>query len=248
MKKKLSLPVQIFIALVAGIILGLLLYFVPGGDNFTKDYLKPFGDIFVNLLRFIVVPVVLLSMIDGILSMDDMKKVGSVGWKTVAYFLVTTAIACVIGLAFASIFNGAGLFPDLSGELGSATYEPPAYEGFMSTIVNIFPSNMWTAFSSANMLQVIVIALFFGGSIMAAGEKGPWPGTSLPPSMRLSTNLWPLSFPWLPLVCLHTCLGWWLPRERRSWAPWLWFCCVPTWVILSMLWWYIPSPPKSLPV
>ena len=104
--------------------------------------------------------------------MDDMKKVGSVGWKTVAYFLVTTAIACVIGLAFASIFNGAGLFPDLSGELGSATYEPPACEGFMSTIVNIFPSNMWTAFSSANMLQVIVIALFFGGSIMAAGEKG----------------------------------------------------------------------------
>ena len=70
MKKKLSLPVQIFIALVAGIILGLLLYFVPGGDNFTKDYLKPFGDIFVNLLKFIVVPVVLLSMIDGILSLS----------------------------------------------------------------------------------------------------------------------------------------------------------------------------------
>lgn len=84
MKKKPSLPVQIFLALVAGIVLGLILSFVPGGDNFTKDYLKPFGDIFVNLLKFIVVPVVLLSMIDGILSMDDMKKVGSVGWKTVA--------------------------------------------------------------------------------------------------------------------------------------------------------------------
>ena len=172
MKKKLSLPVQIFLALVAGIVLGLILSFVPGGDDFTESYLKPFGDIFVNLLKFIVVPVVLLSMIDGILSMDDMKKVGSVGWKTVAYFLVTTAIACVIGLAFASIFNGAGLFPDLSKELGSATYEPPAYNGFMATIVSIFPSNMWESFRTANMLQVIVIALFFGGAIMAAGEKG----------------------------------------------------------------------------
>ena len=80
MKKKLSLPVQIFLALVAGIVLGLILSFVPGGDDFTESYLKPFGDIFVNLLKFIVVPVVLLSMIDGILSMDDMKKVGSVGW------------------------------------------------------------------------------------------------------------------------------------------------------------------------
>ena len=72
---------------------------------------KPFGTIFVNLLKFIVVPVVLLSMIDGIISMGDMKKVGSVGWKTVAYFLVTTAAACVIGLVFANLFNNAGLVP-----------------------------------------------------------------------------------------------------------------------------------------
>ena len=81
-KKKLSLPAQIFIALLLGIVVGLAFYFM-GKPEITTNYLKPFGTIFVNLLKFIVVPVVLLSMIDGIVSMGDMKKVGSVGWKTV---------------------------------------------------------------------------------------------------------------------------------------------------------------------
>ena len=72
-KKKLSLPVQIFIALVLGIVVGLMCYF-PGAAGFTTSYIQPFGDSFVNLLKFIVVPVVLLSMIDGIISMGDMKR------------------------------------------------------------------------------------------------------------------------------------------------------------------------------
>ena len=169
-KKKLSLPAQIFIALVLGIVVGLIFYFA-GAADFTTNYVKPFGDIFVNLLKFIVVPVVLLSMIDGIISMGNMKKVGSVGWKTVVYFMITTAIACVIGLVLASIFNGAGLFPNLSEAAQSAEYEAKEYAGFMATLVAIFPTNMWKAFTDANMLQVIVIALLFGGSILVAGEK-----------------------------------------------------------------------------
>ena len=170
MTKKLSLPMQILIALVLGIVVGLVCG-MTGQAAFTTNYLKPFGTIFVNLLKFIVVPVVLLSMIDGILSMDDMKKVGSVGWKTLAYFLVSTAIACVIGLVFANIFNGAGLFPTLALEEG-ATWEKATSANFMDTLVGMFPSNMWESFRTANMLQVIVIALFLGGSITAAGEKG----------------------------------------------------------------------------
>ena len=170
MKKKISLPMQILIALILGVIVGLICYFT-GTADFTANYLKPFGTIFVNLLKFIVVPVVLFSMIDGILSMDDMKKVGAVGWKTVAFFLCTTAVACVIGLVMANIFNGAGLFPTLALEEG-AVWEKATSAKFMDTLVGIFPSNMWDAFVKANMLQVIVIALFFGGAIMAAGEKG----------------------------------------------------------------------------
>ena len=170
MKKKLSLPIQILIALIVGVVAGLIFNFAGAGE-FTAKYIKPFGDIFVNLLKFIVVPVVLLSMIQGIISMEDMKKVGSVGIKTVLYFLCTTAIACVIGLVVGSIFKGASLFPDLSSQLGAAEYEAKEFGGFMSTLVNIFPTNMWKSFTEANMLQVIVIALFFGGSILAAGEK-----------------------------------------------------------------------------
>ena len=170
MKKKLSLPMQILIALILGVIVGLLCFFTDNA-SFTESYLKPFGTIFVNLLKFIVVPVVLFSMIDGILSMDDMKKVGAVGWKTVAYFTATTAIACVIGLVCANIFNNAGLFPTLALEEG-ASWDKATSANFMDTLVGMFPSNMWESFRTANMLQVIVIALLFGGSIMAAGEKG----------------------------------------------------------------------------
>ena len=168
-KKRMSLPMQIVIALVAGIVVGLICYFA-GLADFTANYLKPFGTIFVNLLKFLVVPVVLLSMIDGIISMGDMKKVGSVGWKTVAYFLVTTAIACIIGLVLANIFNGAGLFPVLQNAAG-AEWTGKTSQNFMDTLVAIFPDNMWKSFTNADMLQVIVIALLLGGGILAAGEK-----------------------------------------------------------------------------
>ena len=168
-KKKLSLPVQIVIALAAGVVVGLICYFA-GVPEFTTNYLKPFGTIFVNLLKFIVVPVVLLSMIEGILSMGDMKKVGSIGWKTVAFFLVTTAIACVIGLVLGNLFNGLGLFPVLELQDG-AVWDKATSANFMDTLIGMFPSNMWESFRTANMLQVIVIALFLGGSMLAAGEK-----------------------------------------------------------------------------
>ena len=139
--KKISLPVQILGALILGVIVGLVCYFA-GLADFTANYLKPFGTIFVNLLKFIVVPVVLFSMIAGILSMDDMKKVGAVGWKTVVYFLCTTAIACVIGLVFANIFDGMGLFPTLTLQEGM-TWDKATSANFMDTLVSIFPSNMW---------------------------------------------------------------------------------------------------------
>ena len=169
MKKKLGLPAQIFIALIAGIVLGLICYFA-GIADFTATYIKPFGTIFVNLLKFMVVPIVLLSIVDGIVSMGDLKKVGKIAWKTVAFFLVTTAIACIIGLVFASVFKNAGLFPKLTLEEGKV-WEGKTSANFMDTLVAFFPSNMWAAFTAADMLQIIVIALFLGGGMLAAGEK-----------------------------------------------------------------------------
>ncbi len=171
MKKKLTLPIQIAIALLLGIVVGLICAAVPGAPEFTANYLKPFGTIFVNLLKFIVVPVVLLSMIQGVVSMGDIKKVGSVGWKTVVFFLCTTAVACVIGLVIANIFNGAGLFPKGMTLEEGQEWTKATSANYIDTLVNIFPTNMWASFTNADMLQVIVIALFLGGSILAAGEK-----------------------------------------------------------------------------
>ncbi len=170
-KKKLGLGGKILIGLVLGIIVGAILWAAMGAEAagaFTAKYIKPFGNIFVNLLKFIVVPLVLLSIMDGVISMGDIGKVGKIGWKTVAYFLVTTAIACVIGLVVASLFKGA--FPVLE------MAEDAAYEAktanLMDTIVNIFPNNAIAPLANSSMLQIIVIALFFGCGILVAGEKG----------------------------------------------------------------------------
>ena len=170
-KKSLNLGMKILIGLVAGIVVGAIFWAVMGAEaagSFTAKYIKPFGDIFVNLLKFIVVPLVLLSIMDGVISMGDIHKVGKIGWKTVAYFLVTTAIACVIGLAVANIFKGA--FPVL--ELAEdAAYEAKS-ANLMDTLVGIFPSNAVAPLSNSSMLQIIVIALFFGCGVLVAGEKG----------------------------------------------------------------------------
>ena len=164
-KKKLSLPMLIFIAMAAGIAAGLIAAMNPAWVGFITAYIKPFGTIFVNLLKAVVVPVVLISIICGMISMDDVKKVGSIGWKTLVYYMGTTAVAIVIGLAVANLFKGA--FPLL--ETADAVYEAKS-ANFMDTIVNIFPSNMWSAFFNANMLQVIVIALALGAGILVTGE------------------------------------------------------------------------------
>ena len=92
-KKKLSLAMQIFIALVLAIAAGLLM---QNYAAFANTYIKPFGTIFLNLVKFIVVPIVLFSIMCGIISMRDIKKVGSIGLKTVVYYMCTTAFFCVI--------------------------------------------------------------------------------------------------------------------------------------------------------
>ncbi len=163
-KKKISLATKIFIAMVLGIAVGLAFM---GNPDFTTNYLKPFGTIFINLLKFIVVPVVVLSIVDGIISMKDIRKVGAVGWKTVVYYLCTTAFAVAIGLIYANLFKGS--FQVL--ETTNLEYEAKS-ANFMDTIVNIFPSNVIDPLVKATMLQVIVIAIFIGIGILLAGEKG----------------------------------------------------------------------------
>ncbi len=163
-KKKMSLAMQIFIALVLAIIAGLLL---QNYADFAETYIKPWGTIFLNLVKFIVVPIVLFSIMCGVISMKDIKKVGSIGLKTVVYYLMTTAFAITIGLIGGNIFEG--LFPKIA--TSNLSYEASEATSVMDTIVNIFPSNFVQPMVEANMLQIIVMALILGFAMILLGEK-----------------------------------------------------------------------------
>lgn len=164
--KKLSLTAKIFISMVLGIIAGLLL---QGNPDFAVTYIKPVGTVYLNLIKMVVVPVVFLSIMQGIISLQDIRKVGRMGVSTVLYFFVTTAIAITIGLVLANVLNVGGGYVLQGGEL---SYEAAAAPSFIDTIVNIFPSNFFKPMVEANMLQVICISLFFGFGVILAGEKG----------------------------------------------------------------------------
>ncbi len=163
-KKKLSLAAQIFIALVLGIIVGICL---TNHADFATKYIKPFGTIFLNLVKWVVTPLVFFSIMAGVISMRDIRKVGSVGVKTIVYYLCTTAVAIIIGLVFANIFKG--IFPVLAtSDLEYAAKDPVS---FMDTLVGIFPSNFLKPFVEANMLQIIVASLLIGFALLFVGEK-----------------------------------------------------------------------------
>ena len=163
-KKKMSLAMQIFIALILAIIAGLLL---QNYASFAETYIKPFGTIFLNLVKFIVVPIVLFSIMCGIISMSDIKKVGSIGLKTVVYYFCTTAFAITFGLIGGNFFKR--FFPVIA--TSNLSYETTEKISVMDTIVNIFPSNFVSPMVEANMLQVIVMAVLLGFSIILIGEK-----------------------------------------------------------------------------
>ncbi len=169
-KKRLSLPAWILIGMVAGILVGLL-FMAIGQADFTTTWIKPIGDIYINLLKFLIVPIVLVSIMSGVIQLGDIKKVGSVGVRTFIYYMCTTAIAVVIGLVIVNLFKG--LFPALDqSNLEGLAYEAKTAPSVMDVIKNIFPDNAVKPLVNADMLPVIVIALFFGAGVLAAGEKG----------------------------------------------------------------------------
>lgn len=109
-KRKINLAGWIIICMLAGILVGFVFLLVAPKSTFTTDYLKPIGTIYINLLKFMVVPVVLFSIMDGVISLNDLKRVGSVGVRTFIYYMCTTAVAVVIGLVVVNCFKGFFLF------------------------------------------------------------------------------------------------------------------------------------------
>ena len=165
--KKLSLTAQIGIALVLAVIAGVLL---GNYAEFVNTYIKPIGTIFLNLLKFIVVPLVLFSIMAGILSMNDISKVGKLGLRAILYFMITTLFAVTLGLVLPSLLKS--YLPLISIAPSAAETTEVGRLSVMDQIVNMFPSNIISPLSSMSMMQVIVIALFFGIAMVHVGEKG----------------------------------------------------------------------------
>jgi Na+/H+-dicarboxylate symporter len=163
-KKKISLATKIFIALVLGIIVGMIMTKNPA---IAVEYIKPFGTIFLNLIKWIVTPLVFFSIMAGVISMRDIKRVGSVGIKTLAYYLCTTAFAITIGMLIANLLKG--IFPVL--KTTDLVYEASEPVKFMDTLVGIFPANFFAPFVEANMLQIIVASLIIGFALLLVKQQ-----------------------------------------------------------------------------
>ena len=172
-KKGTPLYVKRFIALFAGIAFGYVLNFMGGVENeIINGYVLPFfqfiGDLFIKLIKMIVVPLVFFCIIDAALSLGDIKKLRSIGVKTIIWFLATGGISATIGLILANIIKpGRGL------QLGTAetAMEVKELPGIYQTLLDLIPSNPFQALTSGEMMQIIVFSLFLGFAIISIGKE-----------------------------------------------------------------------------
>ena len=182
--KKLALHWKILIGMALGVIFGLILSFVDNGDRFISDYIKPFGTIFINLLKLIAVPLILASLIKGVSDLKDISKLSKMGGRTIITYLITTLTAVIIGLVLVNVIEpGKSISVETRNELveaystdTKAKQEAAAKQresGPLKALVDMVPSNIFLAASNnRNMLQVIFFALFFGiGMILLPGKE-----------------------------------------------------------------------------
>lgn len=171
--KRFGLAIQIVVGLILGILVGAIFY----GNPAVSTYLQPIGDIFLRLIKMIVVPIVISTLIVGVAGVGDIKKLGKIGGKTILYFEIVTTIAIVIGLLVANVFQpGVGVDMSSLQKTDIHTYvetaETTQSHGFVETFVNIVPKNVFDAIVRGDMLAIIFFSVLFGLGIAAVGERG----------------------------------------------------------------------------
>ena len=171
--KKLGLAIQILIGLILGIIVGAVFY----GNPVVVSYLQPMGDIFIRLIKMIVVPIVFSSLVVGVAGVGDIKQVGKIGGKTILYFEIVTTVAIILGLLVANLVHpGTGVniqeLSTVSIEKYVSTAETVSKHGFMDTFINIVPTNIFDSLAKGDLLAVIFFAVMFGLGVAAIGDKG----------------------------------------------------------------------------
>ncbi len=166
-----------------GVLFGVSFSFIPSGDLFISNYIKPFGTIFINLLKLIAVPLILASLIKGISDLKDISKLSKMGGRTIITYLITTLTAVTIGLILVNVIKpGKSISVDTRNELVEAYASDTQAKqkaaakqqelGPLQAVVDMVPSNIFLAASNnRNMLQVIFFALFFGIGMILLNEK-----------------------------------------------------------------------------
>ena len=173
-KKKLSLSTIIFIALLTGAVFGILIhYFIPEGyfrdTILINGILYVLGNGFIRLMQMLVVPLVFCSLVCGAMAIGDTKTLGTVGVKTIIFYLITTALAVCLALSVASLINpGLGMHETVSDT--SAAVETTTIN-FADTLLNIIPKNIFNSLANGDMLPVIVFALFTGILLASMGNR-----------------------------------------------------------------------------
>ena len=185
--RNIALHWKILIGMALGVVFGMVASFIDGGAAFTADYIKPFGTIFINLLKLIAIPLILASLIKGVSDLQDISKLSQMGGRTILTYVTTTLIAVTIGLILVNTIQpGKSISVDTRQELVEA-YATDADQkreaaakqreaGPLQALVDIVPSNIFAAATSnRNMLQIIFFALFFGIGMILLPEETAHP-------------------------------------------------------------------------
>ncbi len=161
-----GLPMQILAGLILGIVVGMFV-----SADIAQTWFRPLGDLFIRLIRMVVVPLVFATLVAGAAGISDVSKLGRVAVKTLLFFMVTSAISVIFGLVIANMIDpGIGVTLSTEG-LKAAQVKAPS---FVKTLLDIVPINPMEAFAKGSILQIIFFAIMFGFCLNMMGEKGKY--------------------------------------------------------------------------
>jgi len=183
--KKLALHWQILIGMLLGLIFGFIMLQVDGGKEFTDDWIKPLGSIFVKLLKLIAIPLILASLIKGISDLKDISKFKSIGIRTIVTYVITTVVAISIGLMLVNVLQpGDGVSEETVAKLSNTYAQNSSVQGKIAEaskqvesgplqfLEDMVPDNAFKAMSNNGlMLQVIFFSIFLAIAMLLIGEK-----------------------------------------------------------------------------
>ncbi|SHG04890.1 Sodium:dicarboxylate symporter family protein [Ornithinibacillus halophilus] len=162
--KKMSLSTKVFIGFVIGIVAALIF-----GEKVTV--VKPFGDLFLNLIKMIVVPLVFFSIVSGITSMSSFQKLRRLGSKVFLFYIVTTIFAGIIGISVANIFSPGSSINLEELSLSTEGYEEQGTPSVLDTLVSMVPTNPISSLVEGNLMQIIIFSIFIGVAMVILGDK-----------------------------------------------------------------------------